>query len=91
MWDGYVEALVEYGVEICDEWIRRGYKDNCRERIIQQSQGTEIVYPSWFGDPEFHASHRSNLLRKAPVWYSIYEWTESSKAPYIWPVPSLSD
>lgn len=36
--------------------------------------------------PDFHASHRSNLLRKDPVWYSQFNWTEPNNLPYVWPI-----
>lgn len=41
--------------------------------------------PSWFGSEPFHASHRSNLLRKDPKHYGQFGWTESPDLPYIWP------
>jgi hypothetical protein len=42
--------------------------------------------PPWWGDPAFHASHRSNLLRKDPVWYGQFGWAEPPDLPYVWPV-----
>lgn len=42
-------------------------------------------YPTWFGNEAFHASHRSNLLRKSPEHYSQFGWTEPHDLPYIWP------
>jgi len=42
--------------------------------------------PNWLGDEEFHASHRSNLLRKLPEYYRAFGWTEPDNLPYIWPV-----
>ena len=43
-------------------------------------------YPLWLGNESFHASHRSNLLRKDPIHYSQFGWTEPNNLPYIWPV-----
>jgi hypothetical protein len=43
-------------------------------------------YPPWLGDEAFHASHRSNLLRKNPEWYGQFGWTEPDDLPYVWPV-----
>jgi len=40
--------------------------------------------PIWLGDPAFHASHRSNLLRKDPDWYSFFGWKEPNNLPYVW-------
>lgn len=42
-------------------------------------------YPTWLGNEAFHASHRSNLLRKSPEHYSQFGWTEPHDLPYIWP------
>lgn len=75
MWRGYVVALAHYGVVICREWITRGYRDNL----------SPFVNPPWLGATEFHASHRSNLLRKDPVWYGQFGWVESPELPYQWP------
>jgi len=33
--------------------------------------------PPWLGKRAFHASHRSNLLRKDPVWYGQFGWKET--------------
>ena len=42
--------------------------------------------PSWLGDLDFHASHRSNLLRKDPEWYGQFGWNDPHDLPYVWPV-----
>jgi hypothetical protein len=44
-----------------------------------------VVYPFWLGNEKFHASHRSNLLRKDFKFYSQYGWQEENNLPYIWP------
>lgn len=51
-----------------------------------QDQVRTLDYPHWFGSEEFHASHRSNLLRKDPDHYSQFEWTEGPDIEYVWPV-----
>lgn len=84
MWRGFSPALALYGITICDEWIARGYRDTCREKILPFSTG-ELSMPPWLGREAFHASHRSNLLRKAPSHYSQFNWSESPDLPYIWP------
>ena len=45
-----------------------------------------IVMPKWMGDETFHASHRSNLLKKDPEFYGKYGWTEATDLDYLWPV-----
>ena len=81
MWRGYEEALETYMAECIAEWVRRGYKNTMSAKI-------HIGYksPPWFGDEGFHASHRSNLLRKDPAYYSRFDWKEPDDLPYVWPV-----
>lgn len=81
MWDGYEAALAGYMNAMIDEWIARGYRNTMAWR------GTcGLILPPWFGKEEFHASHRSNLLRKDPVHYGQFGWTEPPDLPYVWPV-----
>jgi hypothetical protein len=47
-------------------------------------------YPPWLGNESFHASHRSNLLRKDFDYYSQFKWTEPTTLPYIWPSKDLT-
>lgn len=84
MWRGYEPALRDYGITICDEWIARGYRDTCRGKIAALAAGNRVD-PPWLGDPEFHASHRSNLLRKDPDHYGLL-FDEPDDLPYVWPV-----
>lgn len=90
MWRGHEYDLVCYGLEICTEWRSRGFKDTCFDKInalLYQVDRLGISTPPWWGDPVFHASHRSNLLRKDPVHYGQFGWTEPHDLPYIWPAP----
>lgn len=43
--------------------------------------------PTWLGHEDFHAAHRSNLLRKLPTFYGQYGWTEANDLEYVWPSP----
>ena len=85
MWRGYEEALGLYMNMMIMEWKRRGYK-NTMEYYIS---GNAIVMPPWFGDEDFHSSHRSNLLRKNPEFYGQYGWMDDPSKPYIWPVQGV--
>jgi len=82
MWEGYEDALKSYYNTIVTEWVSRGYNNNMKLFKLKAS----IKYPSWLGNKKFHASHRSNLLRKDQQYYSQYLWTESSNLEYVWPV-----
>lgn len=85
IWRGHTNALVNYGLAVCEEWFRRGYKDTCYDKIAAFWQAdVQIVLPSIVGRAEFHASHRSNLLRKNPDHYGQFGWRESDDLPYVW-------
>lgn len=82
MWRGYEPALFEYGLAIADEWVKRGYKHHMTFPVPLGAP----VNPPWIGRESFHASHRSNLLRKNPEHYSRFGWTEGPDLPYEWPI-----
>lgn len=88
MWRGHISALTAYALAIIREWKSRGYRDTCEGKVLALSGGhltAAFDYPPWFGDEVFHASHRSNLLRKDPEWYGQFGWTEPPTLPYVWP------
>jgi hypothetical protein len=86
MWRGYEQALMVYH-DICIlEWVSRGYRNTMRLMSAPRVHDTyAFVPPPWFGDEAFHASHRSNLLRKDPSWYGQFGWAEPPTLPYVWP------
>ena len=90
MWAGYELPLVAYSAVVCREWRRRGFQDTLFSQFMAlwnnwTAGRGEILYPPWFGQPAFHASHRSNLLRKDFDHYSKFGWTEPPNLPYFWP------
>lgn len=88
MWRGYSLALAHYGLAICNEWKHRGYKDAMWDRFyafVPDLNLVGVAVPPWWGNDDFHASHRGNLLRKDPVWYGQYGWKESPDLEYVWP------
>ena len=85
MWRGYAPALAWYGATVCKEWRQRGYADSLLEFFELSDMPGEAEVP-WLGTEAFHASHRSNLLRKDPIWYGQFGWTELPDLPYVWPV-----
>lgn len=88
MWRGHEFQLAEYGIAICKDWIGRGYKDTCLEKITNlQLNFKNIGLPKWFGDDKFHKSHQSNLLRKDKGFYSKFFIDVPDNLPYIWPIP----
>lgn len=88
MWDSHEHLLCQYGLEMCREWISRGYKDTMTGRFEEYMKGYEpkTGAPSWLGYSAFHRSHRSNLLRKDPDYYGpLFEPDLVSDLPYVWP------
>jgi hypothetical protein len=87
MWRDHEPALIEYGLAMCDEWVRRGYYDGCRSKIeaFYEQFDAAPTMPWWFGDGDFHRAHRSNLLRKDPTYYGQFDWGVPSILPYLWP------
>ena len=84
MWQGYEPALARYGLATCDEWLRRGYVDNCRAEFAAVPQDNHRA-PRWLGDEDFHRSHQSNLVRKFPAHYGPMFPGVPDDLPYVWP------
>lgn len=93
MWRGHEASLISYGAAMCAVWMDRGYKDNCLHQflghmsnlIIAEHPSVTTGNPPWLGDPAFHESHQSNLLRKDPTYYGQYGWSVDDALPYYWP------
>jgi len=93
MWRGFVPALVEYGLENCREWTRRGYADTVAGQLVGWTGGeapSGAPLPPWFGVEALHLSHRSALLRKDPAFYrplfdALGNADEPDDLPYLWP------
>jgi len=83
MWKGYENSLACYHNTAIHVWKKRGYKNTMK--LIPVPDETYVEMPPFIGVDVFHASHRSNLLRKNPEWYSQFGWKESSDLPYFWP------
>jgi hypothetical protein len=84
MWRGHHYQLCNYAMYCAhaidmpiDKFVR--YRDK-----LPESASTEL--PTWFDDDRIHSSHRSNLLRKYPDYYSDCDWVEKPTSNYYWPV-----
>lgn len=91
MWEGHIAALVHYGLAMCNEWTRKGYKDTCAEKMVQRATEANVklvvyVLPGWLWDNEVMESHKSNLLRKLPEHYGKMWPGLRDDLPYKWPV-----
>lgn len=85
MWYGYNRALGLYMNTMILEWIKRGYKNTM---WFGELLG-EAIMPPWIGNEAFHASHRSNLLRKDFSYYSQFNWPEPATLAYVWPTKEV--
>lgn len=91
MWRGHEAALAYYGYMVCYVWRERGFRDTLLDQfdaIVRQFSGVHsesFSMPWWMQNDAFHASHRSNLLRKDRAFYSQFGWTEPDDLPYFWP------
>ena len=82
MWRAYDDALKLYLNLSLDEWEGRGFRNNMPRQLVSSG---DPALPPWWGVERLHASHRSNLLRKAPDHYRRYGWSEPDDLPYFWP------
>lgn len=82
MWRGHTECLKLYMNFMIDEWIRRGYKNTMEKEKVNYRK---LRIPEWMGDERLHSSHRANLIRKEPTFYSQYNWKEKPQEGYWWP------
>lgn len=80
---GYKDTLLDQFKATYD-WLQEIRWDADSEQFVYGVNGL-ITYPNWLGWDSFHASHRSNLLRKNREWYSQFGWTEPSDLEYVWP------
>jgi hypothetical protein len=90
MWQGYPQALASYGLAVCEVWRERGYFDTAADffddwLMANGLPWSDSLLPPWLSLPAFHASHRSNLLRKSPEHYGQFGWIEPHDLPYLWP------
>lgn len=94
MWRGYECCLLLYGLQICQSWRDKGYKDSLEVKFVDalHQAGPDGCLPPWLGNEEFHSAHRAILLAKNYDWYKQFGWAEkpaekvNGKWPYVWPV-----
>jgi hypothetical protein len=99
MWAGYEEGLARYGLEICGVWTAAGRADTCAATLradLGKALGLDSIrseetlaavgeLPPWLGDPNFHRSHQSSLVRKDPEHYRPWFPDVPDDLPYVWP------
>jgi hypothetical protein len=87
MWEGFEDYLRLYSIGICQEWVKRGFKDTTLPFFLEGCHFDHVpARPAWWGDERVHESHRSKLIAKLPDHYeSIFRGTEKD-LDYFWPV-----
>ena len=99
MWAGYEEALVRYGLDVCQVWCDSGNADTCAATLVEDLAGatgqravrtqSELAaagdVPPWLGDHAFHRSHQAALVRKNPEHYRRFFPDVPDDLPYLWP------
>lgn len=83
MWVGYVDALKSYRDYMLSQWLQRGKKSVRQFYGINDSKFIDI--PGFVYDDRVLLSHRSNLMRKFPEWYSQFGWVDYGISGYYWP------
>lgn len=87
MWIDYPDVLLFYRNTMRDEWRYRGKNDSRGYRHDISVDIDNITYPPFMQDPRIILSHRSNLMKKYPQFYSKYGWMDFGLEGYYWPVP----
>jgi hypothetical protein len=101
MWRGYEEALTRYTLDICAEWIGRGFNDTVVGKVLddyrtlfggdgvrpQDELAATGELPPWLGDEALHRAYRSLLLRKDPEFYGREFGDVPGDLELVWPVP----
>lgn len=84
----YRDNLLGKFEKIYDDELRKSQPNHSyyESRFIQNNLGIYSNYPIWFGNEQFHDSHKSNPLRKDYEFYSAYGWDVPDNLPYYWPV-----
>ena len=77
-WTSFVNASVNDQLEL--EKL-----DQIEAQVAELTQDLPPGEPPWWlGNEDFHRSHQSNLLRKDPVHYAIFDVPDD--LPYLWPM-----
>ena len=100
MWRGHLEALGRYTLTCCEVWTEGERADTCAATVVGDLAAAGVVrirtqgelasahaLPHWLGDPGFHLSHQSSLVRKDPDFYGPRFPGVPDDLPYVWPPP----
>ena len=86
IWNNHKHALCTYaliGLKVLKD--RNRPYPHWEEWFVQkQKEFSDTGFPPIIGHKPFHDSHKSNLLRKNPEFYSKYNWDVPRDLPYVW-------
>lgn len=102
MWRGWELSLCMYGAAACYQWrlVRNNECDlyawfadqanwwqrNGISEKYAPFHDAQEPFPPWCKDLDLMRSHRSNLIRMAPLYYS-HKWPNTPEnMPYLWPI-----
>ena len=88
IWANYKKALAQYCLAGLEELSKRGrhYPKWIQYYESVNKSAPDTGLPKCVGNEAFHASHRSNLLKKDFAWYGRFGWAEPADLPYVWTV-----
>lgn len=87
MWYNTPNALVEYGLRICEVWVGKGFKDTCYDKIKAHFKiNLSNNMPDWLGREDLHLSHQSKLIQKDRSFYEPQFPNAPDNLEYVWPV-----
>jgi hypothetical protein len=89
---GYELFFIDYALTVANKCLSIGYKDTLIPKInkFKDIFKGEYKIPQYWGNAEFHRSHRSNLIRKFPEHYKKFWPDVPDNLPYIWPTKVLT-
>ncbi len=91
MWRAYPYTLARYGHTMCLQWQQRGYIDNLLPQFNNYLATLPVnQLPTWLQSNTHEnrlliTTHRANLLRKDPQFYSNWRHLDPTM-PYYWPI-----
>ena len=88
MWQGHEWSLANYGYVICEEWRNKGFKDSLLDtfhKALETLNTQSSTKPWWASNELFQLSHKSNLVRKDSLFYSLL-FDVPNNIPYVWPL-----
>ncbi|MDE2097319.1 MAG: hypothetical protein KGL39_08760 [Patescibacteria group bacterium] len=80
-WYGYIDALKDYYNLCVVNWVRRGFKTDCKPYTDLNLRDAAKL-PPWVGDERVHSYHRSALWHRSPTFYSRYGWAKTDLRPF---------